>query len=77
VTETIDPAVVTVTVTATPQKRHRKRQLPTLPFWPKHEMELKESIELDPANISIVPDTFREDQMSVFDEWDVAAAMLF
>ncbi|GMK57932.1 hypothetical protein CspeluHIS016_0407660 [Cutaneotrichosporon spelunceum] len=49
---------------------------PATPYWPPHGAG-KESIRLDLANLTVVPDTFREDQMAMFDEADVAAALLF
>ncbi|KLT43934.1 alpha/beta-hydrolase [Cutaneotrichosporon oleaginosum] len=60
--------------TPAPQKR---QDASSLPFWPVHEMGAKDSMRFDPANLTIVPDTFRADQMSVFDEADVAAALLY
>lgn len=60
-----------------PVEGEKKRQNgPAAPYWPPHG-EGKESMRFDPANLTVVPDTFREDQMAVFDEADVAAELLF
>ncbi|BEJ12984.1 hypothetical protein CspHIS471_0301580 [Cutaneotrichosporon sp. HIS471] len=49
---------------------------PPSPYWPPHGAT-KDSMRLDPANLTVVPDTFREGQMVIFDEPDVAAALLY
>ncbi|BEJ09791.1 hypothetical protein CcaverHIS641_0607060 [Cutaneotrichosporon cavernicola] len=49
---------------------------PPSPYWPPHGAT-KDSMRFDSANLTVVPDTFREDQMAVFDEPDVAAALLY
>lgn len=50
----------------------------TSPFWPPHAFpENHNSLRLDPANLTVIQDTFREDQMAIFDVPSVADALFF
>lgn len=50
----------------------------TRPFWPSHAFPGNHnSLRLDPANVTVIQDTFREDQMAMFDVPSVASTLFF